>query len=71
MRQLDEATKKRGLNIHATVFVPTMVLLAVINVMTGSPYWVIWIALAWGIGLLAHWWFIAGPGQRNRNSTTQ
>ncbi len=70
MRQQSEAGRKRGLNIHAIVFVLTMVLLAVVNVMTGSPYWVFWVALGWGIGLLAHWWFIAGPGQHTTHGET-
>jgi Flp pilus assembly protein TadB len=70
MRQQGEAGRKRGLSIHAIVFVLTMVLLAVINLMTGSPYWVFWIALAWSIGLFAHWWFISGPGQRKTHGET-
>lgn len=39
-----------------------MALLFVINLSTGSPYWVLWVLLGWGVGLLAHWWFILGPG---------
>ena len=52
-----------GFQIHALVFVLTMVVLAAINVWTGAPYWALWGVLpGWGTGLLAHWWFKVGPG---------
>lgn len=64
MRHMSEAERKRGFNIHAIVFVPTMVLLAIVNIAVGRPYWVLWVLLGWGIGLLMHWWFVLGPGAR-------
>ncbi len=62
MKHVSESQKKLGLNIHAIVFVLTMVLLAVINVVVGRPYWVLWVLPGWGIGMLMHWWFVGGPG---------
>jgi hypothetical protein len=56
------AQKRLGIQIHALVFVLTMVVLAAINVWTGAPYWALWVLPGWGTGLLAHWWFKAGPG---------
>jgi uncharacterized membrane protein len=56
MRNADPAAKKRGLRIHAIVFVLVLALLAVINLLTGPPYWVLFVLVGWGIGLLAHWW---------------
>lgn len=38
MKHISESQKKLGLNIHAIVFVLTMALLAVINVVVGRPY---------------------------------
>lgn len=55
---------KLGFNIHALVFVLTMVLLTAINLAKGPPYWVLWPLLGWGIGLFAHWWFVRGPGTK-------
>ena len=62
MKQISLSHKKRGFRIHALVFVLTMVLLVGINLWTGAPYWVQWVLPGWGIGLLAHWWFVLGPG---------
>ena len=44
-----------GLRIHAIVFAASMVLMLVINLLTGAPYWVVWPLLAWGVGMLSHW----------------
>jgi hypothetical protein len=63
MKDLSLSQRKLGFNIHAFVFVATMVLLAAINLWKGAPYWVLWVLLGWGIGLLAHWWFTLGPGK--------
>jgi 2TM domain len=58
--------RRRGFNIHAFVFVATMILLAAINFWTGAPYWVMWVLPGWGIGLFAHWFFVLGPGGDKR-----
>jgi hypothetical protein len=44
----------KGFYVHLTVFVLVMAGLAVINFLTGQPWWVLWVLLGWGIGLLAH-----------------
>ena len=62
MKQGTLAEKKLGFRIHAIVFVPSIAVLLVINLLTGSPYWVLWVLLAWGIGLFCHWFFVLGPG---------
>ena len=63
MKQLTPSQRARGFNIHAFAFAATMVLLLAINLSTGEPYWVLWVLFGWGIGLLAHWWFVLGPGK--------
>lgn len=62
MKHVSQSAKKFGFHIHAFVFVITMVLLIAINLVKGSPYWVLWVLLGWGIGVLSHWWFTLGPG---------
>jgi hypothetical protein len=64
MKHAGPSERKLGFKIHAAVFVPAMVVLAIVNLATGAPYWVLWVLLAWGIGLLMHWWFVLGPGAR-------
>jgi fatty acid desaturase len=40
--------------IHLFVFAAVLAGLAVINWVTGGPWWVLWVLLGWGIGVLAH-----------------
>ncbi len=44
----------RGFYAHFLVFVPVMLLLAVIDVVSGSGMWVHWVGLGWGLGILLH-----------------
>jgi hypothetical protein len=44
----------KGFYIHLAVFVLVLAGLAVINLLTGQPWWVLWVLFGWGIGLLAH-----------------
>ena len=62
MKHATYLQRKLGFRIHAIVFIPSILLLAVINWLTGAPYWVQWVILGWGIGLLSHWFFVLGPG---------
>lgn len=62
MTNIGSAKARRGFQIHAFVFVATMVLLVIINFTTGGPWWVQWPFIGWGIGLVAHWYFVLGPG---------
>jgi len=55
MRHASQAQRQLGLRIHAIVFIPTIVVLLIVNLLTGSPYWIAWVVLCWGIGLVAHW----------------
>jgi hypothetical protein len=64
MRQATQSQKQLGFRIHAIVFVPTVILLLVINALTGAPYWSVWTLLGWGVGVFSHWFFVVGPGAR-------
>ena len=55
MKNATPAQMRIGLRIHAMVFLASMVLMVIINVLTGAPYWVGWVLLGWGIGMLSHW----------------
>lgn len=60
MKYATPAERQLGLRIHAIVFVPSIIVLVVINLLTGAPYWVLWVLLGWGIGLLSHWLSVRG-----------
>lgn len=62
MRHATPSQKRAGFRIHAIVFVLGILALVVINLFTGSPYWIQWVLLGWGIGLFSHWFFVLGPG---------
>ncbi len=57
-----QSGSRLGFQIHALVFVLTMVLLVAINLWTGKPYWVAGSCWAGCVGIIAHWWFVLGPG---------
>jgi|SRR5690348_15664386 fatty acid desaturase len=44
----------KGFYIHLFVFVLVMLGLTAINLSVGRPWWVLWVLLGWGIGVLAH-----------------
>jgi hypothetical protein len=44
----------KGFYIHLSVFVLVMAGLAVVNLLIGRPWWVLWVLFGWGIGVLAH-----------------
>jgi len=69
MKQATPSQKKLGFRIHAIVFVPSMAALVILNLLTGSPYWVQWVLLGWVIGLFSHWFFVLGPGARKAETT--
>lgn len=50
----------RGLYIHATTYGLVIGLLFAINFMTGRPWWFVWPALGWGIGLAFHAFAVHG-----------
>jgi fatty acid desaturase len=55
----------KGFYIHLFVFVLVVGALAVVNFLTGGPWWALWIFLGWGIGVLAHG--IAVMGHRSKS----
>lgn len=57
MRGKSAEEKNLGFRIHAIAFALCCAVLLVINLLIGPPYWVQWVLLGWGIGLVAHWWF--------------
>jgi hypothetical protein len=69
MKDGTPAQKKLGFHVHALVFVPTIALLLIVNLLTGAPYWVQWAVLGWGIGLFSYWFFVLGPGARKSETT--
>ena len=63
MRDASPADRKRGFQFHALSFVVGIIAVFIINYFTGPQYlWALWVLLGWGIGILAHWWFVLGPG---------
>jgi hypothetical protein len=44
----------KGFYIHLLVFVLVLAGLAVINLAMGRRWWVQWVFLGWGVGVLAH-----------------
>lgn len=50
----------RGSNVHLIVYLLVNSGLLVLNLLSGRPFWFIWPALGWGIGLLAHGVSVAG-----------
>ena len=44
----------KGFYIHLFVFAMVLAALFLINLAAGGPWWVLWVLLGWGIGLLAH-----------------
>lgn len=44
----------RGFYIHLVLFVSVIAFLAILNSVTAGPWWVQWVVLGWGIGIVAH-----------------
>jgi hypothetical protein len=64
MKHLTQAEKTLGFRAHALAFVFTMLLLVLINLWVGPPFWALWVLPGWTVGLLSHHWFVLGPGAR-------
>jgi uncharacterized membrane protein YecN with MAPEG domain len=65
IRARKEYAAIKGFYTHFLVFVPVMLLLVVIDVVTGGDTWVHWVGLGWGLGLAAHAYaaFVLTPRQ--------
>ncbi len=61
-QSFSSSDRRRGFQIHAFVFVVAIVLMTALNLYLGEPYWFYWPLLGWGVGVVAHWWFVLGPG---------
>jgi fatty acid desaturase len=44
----------KGFYVHLLVFAIVLAALFLINLATGGPWWVLWVLLGWGIGVIAH-----------------
>jgi hypothetical protein len=64
MKNASPEQMQLGFRIHAIAFVVILVALLIINLWIGSPYWVQWVLLGWGIGLISHWLSVRWPGTR-------
>jgi hypothetical protein len=53
-RAMPESETRRGFRHHVTAYILVMALLVTLNVVTGGPYWVLWVAAGWGMGLALH-----------------
>ena len=52
---LAQVRKLRGFYIHLAQYAIVVTLLAIVNLVTYPRYfWVLWVALGWGIGVLFH-----------------
>ena len=69
MKHLSEAENRLGFRIHAAAYIVTLLLLVALNVVTGPPYWVVWVVPGWTVGLLCHRYFVVGPGIRRARTT--
>lgn len=58
----DKVAAMKGFYIHLLVFVAVIVGLLVINVLAGDAWWVQWVFIGWGIGVLAHAFAVFGRG---------
>jgi 2TM domain len=50
--------------IHLGVFVLVLAGLLILNSLTGGPWWVVWVFLGWGAGVLAHGLALSARGSR-------
>lgn len=58
------ASRRLGFQIHALAFVAGIALMTALNLYFGEPYWFFWPLIGWSVGILAHWFFVLGPGAR-------
>jgi fatty acid desaturase len=54
----------KGFYIHLLVFALVLAGLTIINAASGGPWWVLWVLLGWGIGVLAHALTVFGRSSR-------
>ena len=54
----------KGFYIHLAVFSLVLAGLLIVNLATGGEWWVHWVALGWGIGVVAHAIAVLGRASR-------
>jgi hypothetical protein len=54
----------KGFYIHLGVFALVLAGLFVLNSLTGGPWWIVWVFLGWGAGVLAHGVALSARGSR-------
>jgi hypothetical protein len=54
----------KGFYVHLLVFALVLAALFLINLATGGPWWVLWVLLGWGIGVIAHAATVFGQASR-------
>jgi hypothetical protein len=48
--------RETGVLRHAAIFAVVIAILAIFDWYTAEPYWVHWVFLGWGAGVLLHAW---------------
>ena len=59
-RAREHVAEIKGFYAHLIIFVAVLLLLFAVNATTGGSWWVHWVFLGWGIGVLAHAFAIFG-----------
>jgi hypothetical protein len=54
----------KGFYIHLLVFALALAGLFLINLLSGGPWWVLWVLIGWGIGVIAHALTVFGRGSQ-------
>jgi hypothetical protein len=63
-REVETARRRvaeiEGFYVHLAAYAGIVLLLTVLNVASGDPWWVQWVFFGWGIGVLAHAFAVFG-----------
>jgi len=54
----------KGFYVHLAVYVVVNIGLLAVDALTGSDWWVHWVAFGWGIGVIAHAIAVFGRGSK-------
>jgi hypothetical protein len=54
----------KGFYLHLFIFVLVLAGLTLVNAAVGGPWWVLWVLLGWGIGIVAHALAVLSQGSR-------
>ncbi len=57
----------KGFYIHLTVFIGVMSGLVAVDYTNGASWWVQWPFIGWGIGLLAHAYYVFSPKRKSED----